>query len=115
MDGGHIHLKVRRLDRTLDWIDRIWKTRPVYRDKDMAVLLFGPITVIFDRASKDSPATLAYLSSNCDADYRKVIRRGAKPLHPPADRVYGVRSAYVKGPGALTFEIEQPLRPKRRS
>jgi hypothetical protein len=113
MDGAHIHLNVRQLERTLDWIDRIWKTQPVYRDRDMAVLPFGLITVIFDRALKDSPATLAYLSRNCDADYRKVIRRGAKPLEPPADRPYGVRSAYVKGPGALIFEIEQPLKKRR--
>jgi hypothetical protein len=113
MDGGHIHSKVPRLDRTLDWIDRIWKTRPVYRGKEMAVLPFGEIPVILDRASKDSPATLAYFSRNCDADFRKVIRRGAKPLEAPADRSYGVRSACVKGPGALTFEIEQPLRKRR--
>ena len=113
MNGHHLHLNVRSLTRTLGWIKRIWKTTPVYRDREMAVVPFGPITVIFDRAAKDSPATLAVASRDCDADYRMLLRRGAKPLHPPADRVYGVRSAYVKGPGALTFEIEQPLMKRR--
>ena len=42
-----------------------------------------------------------------------LLWRGAKPLEAPADRSYGVRSACVKGPGALTFEIEQPLRKRR--
>jgi len=80
----------------------------------MAVLPFGPLTVIFDAAKKDSPATLAYSSRDCDADYQIALERGATPLHPPADRAYGVRSGYVRGPGALTFEIEQPLRRKKR-
>jgi hypothetical protein len=113
MKGHHVHLNVRNLARTLAWIARVWKTKPVYRDSEMAVLPFGPITVIFDRAGKDGPATLAVASRDCDADFRAVLRPGAKPLHPPADRGYGVRSAYVKGPGALTFGIEQPLGKRR--
>jgi hypothetical protein len=113
MNDHQVHLNVRNLARTLAWIARVWKTTSVYRDPEMAVLPFGPVTVIFDRAGKDSPATLAVASRDCDADFRTVLRRGAKPLHPPADRGYGVRSGYVKGPGALTLEIEQPLKKRR--
>jgi catechol 2,3-dioxygenase-like lactoylglutathione lyase family enzyme len=115
MKLSHVHLGVRDLAGTLAWLKRVLKSTPVYRDAKMAVVPFGPITVIFDRAKKDSPATLAYSSRNCDRDYRTVLRRGAQPVEPPGDRVYGVRSAYAKGPGDLTFEIEQPLpRPRAR-
>jgi hypothetical protein len=113
--GAHFHLKVRNLSGTLVWLGRVWKSKPIYQDKSMAVVPFGSLTVIFDKAPKDSPATLAYSSRDCDADYKTVLGRGAKPVEPPRDREYGVRSAYVKGPGALTFEIEQRLpRRKRR-
>jgi hypothetical protein len=114
MQGAHVHLGVRSLAKTLAWMEKVWKTKPVYRDEQMAVVPFGPLTLIFDAAAKDSAATLAYSCRNCDSEYRKVLRRGARPVHPPADRAYGVRSAYVKGPGALTFEIEQPL-PRRKT
>ena len=99
---------------TFAWLARVWKSKPVYLDKDMAVVPFGPVTVIFDRARRDSTATLAYSSRNCDADYRIALKRGARPIEPPKDRVYGIRSAYLKGPGALTFEIEQTLPRKKR-
>ena len=115
MKGSHVHLGVRNLKGTLAWLGRVWRCAPLYQDKEMAVVPFGPLTLIFDAAKKDSPATLAYSSRDCDDDYKTAIKRGARPVEPPTDRVYGVRSAYVKGPGALTFEIEQRLPRKKRS
>src|SRR6266852_6303220 len=32
-------------------------------------------------------------------------------IEPPADRPWGARGAYVRGPGALTIEFEQLTRP----
>lgn len=29
-------------------------------------------------------------------------------LEPPSNRAWGVRAAYVQGPGRLKFEIEEP-------
>src|SRR2546426_8357312 len=95
MKGSHVHLQVRDLGGTLAWLARVWKVKPVYLDKDMAVVPFGPITVIFDRARRDSRATLAYSSSNCEADYRTVLKRGARSVQPPKDRGYGVPAPYI--------------------
>jgi uncharacterized glyoxalase superfamily protein PhnB len=75
----------------------------------MAVVPFGALTVIFDQSDKDTCATLGFESAHCDADYNTVVERGAVPLEPPADRAWGARSAYLRGPGAVTFEIEQLL------
>ena len=35
--------------------------------------------------------------------------RGAETLEAPEDRAWGVRAAYLRGPGRITFEIEQEL------
>ena len=50
------------------------------------------------------------MSDDCDRDYGRVVERGAETVSAPEDKPYGSRAAYVKGPGALTFEIEQPLK-----
>ena len=112
MKGGHIHLLVRDLADVLGWLDRIWQTRPSYQGKQMAVVPFGQVQLVLDSAENDTQATLGYDSNDCDRDYRAVLERGATSLEAPADRSWGVRVAYIRGPAGLTFEIEQQL-PKR--
>jgi hypothetical protein len=110
MEISHVHFSVRRLGPALKTFRRLWKVRPTYQDRWMAVLPFGGMYVILDAADKDSLGTIAFRSKNCDRDYRSVIKRGAVSVEPPADRPYGARTAYVRGPGKLTFEIDQPKR-----
>ena len=76
----------------------------------MASLPFGELTIILDASAADTPATVGFDSQNCGEDFRAVRSRGATALEEPKDRPWGVRSAYIQGPGALKFEIEQPLR-----
>jgi uncharacterized glyoxalase superfamily protein PhnB len=73
----------------------------------MATVTFEAFTVIFDKADADTKATLGFESRNCDADYQAVVGKGAVPIEAPANRPWGTRSAYLHGPGAITFEIEQ--------
>jgi hypothetical protein len=61
-------------------------------------------------SAADTTATIGFDSQNCDEDFRAVVARGGIALERPTDRPWGVRSAYIQGPGALRFEIEQPLR-----
>jgi uncharacterized glyoxalase superfamily protein PhnB len=75
----------------------------------MATLQFGAFILILDAAAEDSPATLGFESDDCDRDYRAVIARGAVSLKTPANQPWGVRAAYLRGPGSLKFEIEGPL------
>ncbi|MCI0402006.1 MAG: hypothetical protein L0212_00600, partial [Acidobacteria bacterium] len=67
-------------------------------------------TLILDSSDNDSVATIGFESEDCDADYERLIKRGAQSIEKPADRPWGVRAAYVKGPGSLRFEVEQPLK-----
>jgi uncharacterized glyoxalase superfamily protein PhnB len=73
----------------------------------MVWLPFGDFGVILDAASDDSVMTLSFDSEDCDADYRTVASRGAETVEAPKDRPWGARAAYLKGPGAMTVEIEQ--------
>jgi uncharacterized glyoxalase superfamily protein PhnB len=57
----------------------------------------------------DAPVTLGFESDDCDRDFRAVVDRGLVALEPPANKEWGVRTAYFKGPGALKCEIEGPV------
>jgi uncharacterized glyoxalase superfamily protein PhnB len=82
----------------------------VVHNERMAWLGFGECGVILDVAPTSSVVTLGFDSQDCDADYRTVMGRGAETIEGPQDRPWGARAAYLKGPGALTVEIEQLLK-----
>ena len=108
MNFNHIHLSVRDLRTALDWLDRIWQLKPQFQNDRMATIPFGSFTLILDAAETDSSATIGFESDDCDRDYRTVLERGAVAIEPPSNRAWGVRAAYVQGPGRLRFEIEGP-------
>ena len=110
MQLNHIHLGVRDLDAALDWLDRVWQLKAEFSNERMATVVFDSFTLILDAADKDSVATVGFESDNCDRDFDAAVKRGAIALEVPSDKPWGVRAAYIKGPGALKFEIEQPLK-----
>jgi catechol 2,3-dioxygenase-like lactoylglutathione lyase family enzyme len=109
MTLNHIHFQVRDLDAAVTWFASVLQLQPGFRNERIATFEFPAVTVILDAAAIDAPATLGFESSDCDADFRDVISRGAVALDPPADKPWGVRAAYFKGPGALKCEIEGPV------
>jgi predicted enzyme related to lactoylglutathione lyase len=114
MDGNHFHVFVRDLAGTLTWFDRVWNTQPTYRGEEMAVLEFGSVLLVLDQDDDETFTTIGYASADCDADFRTVVDRGAEVVEEPADRSWGVRVAYLKGPGRMILELEQEL-PKGRT
>lgn len=108
MKLNHIHLGVRDLRAALDWLDRIWQLKPQFQNDRMATVPSGSFILILDAAEADSPATIGFESDDCDRDFNAVVQRGAIALDPPSDKAWGVRAAYVQGPGRLRFEIEGP-------
>ena len=109
MEGNHFHVHVRDLPGALAWFARVWAAEPSYREDAMAVLQFGPILLVLDQDEEESVTTIGYASADCDADFRMVVGRGAEVVEDPADRSWGVRVAYLKGPGRITLELEQEL------
>ena len=67
------------------------------------------MTLIIDAGSLDAPGTLGFESLDCDEDFRAAVDRGAISIEAPANKEWGVRTAYFKGPGALKCEIEGPI------
>jgi uncharacterized glyoxalase superfamily protein PhnB len=109
MTLNHVHCSVCDLRAAIQWLREVWLAEPTFANDRMAVVPFGALTVIFDQSDKDTCATIGFESADCDADYNTVVERGAVPLEPPSNRAWGARSAYLRGPGAITFEIEQVL------
>ena len=107
---NHVHVAVRDLWGAVAWLDRVWRLKADFQNERLATFSFGEFILILDSADTDSTATIGFESDDCDGDFREVIERGAIAIEPPSDRPWGARSAYIQGPGRLTFEIEQPLK-----
>ena len=105
----HLHVAVRDLPDALDWLKKVWDASPTFENGAMAVLSLHGTSLILDAADEDGTATIGFASDDCDADYRLASERGAETLEAPEDRAWGVRAAYLRGPGRITFEIEQEL------
>ena len=107
---NHIHVAVRDLSGALDWLERVWQVKAQFQNERMATLIFDEFTLILDAAEADSPATIGFESDDCDRDFGNVVARGAVPIESPENKAWGIRSAYLQGPGQLKFEIEGPLK-----
>jgi len=109
MKLNHVHLRVRELGAAISWFEKVMQLRPGFHNERMATFSFGAMTLVFDASADDVSATIGFESQDCDRDFRTVVERGAVALEPPANKEWGVRTAYFKGPGALKFEIEGPV------
>jgi len=67
--------------------------------------LKAALTLILDMANDDVSATFGFESDDWDRDFQAVLEWGAVAIEPPANKAWGVRTAYFRGPGALKFEI----------
>jgi len=109
MTLNHIHLRVRDLNAAVAWFGTVLQVHPGFRNERMATFSFNSLTLIFDMADDDVSATVGFESDDCDGDFQAVVDRGAIAIEPPANKDWGVRTAYFKGPGGLKFEIEGPI------
>ena len=110
MRAHHVHVGVRDMPAAIGWLKRVWELKPVFQIPQTAIFAVGEFELLMDAGDHDSRATIGFVSDDCDRDYSRVVARDAETVSPPEDNPYGSRAAYVKGPGALTLEIEQPLK-----
>lgn len=85
------------------------QVQPSFQNERMATFSFNSLTLIFDSAEDDVAATVGFESDDCDRDFQTLVDRGAVAIEPPTNKDWGVRTAYLRGPGELKFEIEGPL------
>jgi hypothetical protein len=110
MNLGHLHIGFKDLAASIQWMEQVLGKKPAYQNQNMAVFPFEHMSLLFDRSDEDAVVTVAFDSKNCDADFATLIGKNAKVLENPADQPWGVRVAYLQGPGKTTIEIEQPLK-----
>src|SRR5262249_24898762 len=87
---------------------RIMQVRSGSKNQHMATFSFDAVTLTFDEATMMSQRRSGSESHDCDHDFKAVVGCGAVPLERPANKDWGVRAAYFKGPASLKFEIEGP-------
>ncbi len=104
-----VRFDVRDLPAALSWLDKVLGWKPSYRGERRALIGIAGAKFEFDAADSDSSATIALVSEDADADYRRMLDRGAVSIEAPRDRPSGFREASVRGPGGLTVEIDGPL------
>jgi catechol 2,3-dioxygenase-like lactoylglutathione lyase family enzyme len=110
MRFNHVHVSVRDLPAALEWLARVWEIQPTFQNGGgMAMVSVHGMSLILDAATEDCPVTIGFASDDCEEDHRLAYERGAETLELPEDRAWGVRAAYLRGPGQITFEIEQHL------
>jgi hypothetical protein len=106
---GHVHVGVRDLGGAVQWFEKVFDVSPQVQNERIAWLRFESFGVILDAAAADSKATLGFESVDCDGDFAALVGRGAQEIEKPANRPWGARVAYLKGPGELTIEFEEFL------
>ena len=103
----HVHVYVSDRPKAVEWLKTVWDAKPDEEDHEMSLFTFGSTQLVINDVEEDVPATIAFGSKSCDQDYEDVIARGAMSIQEPQDQPWGVRTAFVQGPGKLTFEIEE--------
>lgn len=109
MDLNHFHVYVRELSPAVEWFQSVCGARLTHRGENMASLTVDPMQLLLDRADEDARITIGFATEDCDADFAAVVAKGVEVIEPPTDRPWGVRAAYLRGPGAVTVELEQML------
>lgn len=109
MELGHLHIGFKDLPEAIGWVERVLEKKPVYQNPRMAVFSFAQTSLVFDSSDEDTSVTIAFDSRDCSSDFEALTSRGAVVLEPPAELPWGVRAAYLHGPGRAVVEIEQRL------
>ena len=110
MTLGHMHINVKNLSETTDWMNRILGKASSFQNPRMASYDFENISLVFDQSEKDSEMILAMKTSECDQLFSELIQKGGIQIDEPQDQPWGVRTAYIQGPGAITIELEQVIK-----
>ena len=110
MKISHVHLSFLDLKSAIQWMKVLLNKEPGYQNDGMAVFSFENIDYVFDNGNSDTEVTIALVSKNCESDFQSLSQRGVETVELPTAQPWGVKTAYLKGPGKVTFEIEESLK-----
>jgi uncharacterized glyoxalase superfamily protein PhnB len=107
---GHLHIGVQDLPSAIGWMNQILNQKPSFQNPKMASFDLDNISLIFDQSDKNAEMILALKALDCSQLLDDLRERGAVVMEEPQDQPWGVRTAYIQGPGNLTIELEQALK-----
>lgn len=110
MKVSHIHLSFTDLKNAIGWMKKHLNKEPGYQNEGMAVFSFENIEYVFDQGESNTGVTIALASNNCECDFKNLSKHGAEVIEQPMAQPWGVKTAYLKGPGEVVFEIEEALK-----
>jgi len=107
MELIHFHIGIKDLPAAIVWFNEKAGLDPIFQNEKLACFKFGPITTVLDQSSDDHECTLAFETANCNDEYNRFLQSGAETISSPSSKPWGVFSAYIKGPGNITIELEE--------
>src|SRR5690348_4658017 len=107
MELTHLHVGFKDFAAASSWFTDTLGNAPLFFNDKLAYHRCGGVIVVLERAAIDVPVTLAFKSVDVDRDVAALQEKGAVALQGPVDQKWGVRSAYLRGPGGLVVELEQ--------
>jgi predicted enzyme related to lactoylglutathione lyase len=112
MTVSHLHLNIRDLPAGIEWFRRFLDVSPDFANERMASIRLEGLALVLDQSQAESAAILALAAESCDAEVERLVERGAVVTEAAVNRPWGVRNAYLAGPGAITLEVEETLAPE---
>jgi len=109
MKLAHLHAYVRDLEAAKSWFASRMDLSPKFENEQLAYFQTGPVVTVLEKSEEDAKLTLAFDSKDCDATFKQLVIDDSDVIEAPTNRAWGVRSAYISGPGNLTIEIEESL------
>lgn len=110
MQCSHIHLMFRDYQNACAVFRKIFRQKPSFSNERMSVYKIGVLELIIDSSRNDSSAILGFEVKNCRREYARLKRMGLVPIEPPSEKPWGVRNAYLKGPGKVIVEVEEMIK-----
>lgn len=109
MELSHLHVGFRDHKAASAWFTRVAGNAPAFANEKLAYHNFGGVTVVLEQAEVDTAVTLAFKGQPVDLAFAELKAKGADVIQAPIDQKWGVRSAYLKGPGGVVVELEEPI------
>ena len=110
MEVSHMHLGFKNREGAISWMKDVLDKEPGYRNANMATFDFENTSLAFDQSDDDTVLTFAVRTLDCDRALAEMRKCGAVALDEPTDQPWGLRTAYIQGPGGITLELEQTIR-----
>lgn len=109
MKVSHLHLGFTNLANAVQWMQQVLQADPFYQNDRMAAFAFENIEYVFDLSDSEIETTMAFACDDCEKKFQELVAKGAIVIEVPAEQPWGVKTAYLQGPGKVIIELEEKV------